>query len=443
VNETGILRAGSGRSARGGPKHTRKNAAAPERRLLLVTAVSGAGMLIAVVVSLINDRLFHLSYPSNTFVFVAHDRFADGMNTISYVRSGDPYASVNMVYFPFTNAVVWPFTWGSDHAGVVALTAVLVTVTAVLVMWGTSHLTTLPRRLIATVVLLASYPIVFTIDRSNVEVLVFVFVAAFGVAMAKRRPGLAAAAISGAIAMKLTPLVFAGVFLRKGQRKWLGLTAVLVAVETFVGLVMLRPPVITSIRELKNDLAYYNRLYVVDDSGYHFGHSLLGGVKGIATQIAGESGRDWVGHTFGSSATALSIVALAAVALLIGFTRRPLWWKVTVATASLLLFTPVSADYRLIHLFVPLALFVGAQDRIPRDRLIAVVFGLLLVPKTFDWSFGNFSWELGITVSNIASATLLAALLVLTLLARPEPPLAQHPPEGSQPLRLPDPDPVG
>jgi hypothetical protein len=400
-------------------------------------------MAVAGTVAYVNGAVFKLRYPSNTFVFQVTDRFADGINTISYVRSGNPYGNPNMVYFPFTNAVVWPFTLVDRNAGVLCLLAVLIAVSAVLMLWGTQRLTTWSARLTATAILLASYPIVFTVDRANVEILVYLFIAAFGLALAVRRPAIAAVAISGAIAMKLTPLVFAGVFLKKGQRRWLGVIIALVAVETIVGLVMLRPSISTSITELKQALSYYNRVFVQGDAGYHFGSSLLGGAKGVVTVFGGVSARRSFGHTFGPIATGLSIVGLGAVAVLIGLVARPLWWKLTVATLSLLLLTPVSADYRLIHLFVPLAVFLAERDAIPRERLIAIGFGLLLVPKTFDWSFGNAWREFGITVSNIASAGVLIALLIVVLLCKPANSAAEHPPSGAQALDAAAPDPVG
>jgi hypothetical protein len=400
-------------------------------------------MAVAVSVAFINGALFKLHYPDNSFVFKASDRFADGFNTIRYVHSGNPYANPNMVYFPFTNVVVWPFTLPDKNGGVLCLLAVLIAVTVVLMLWGTRRLTSWSARLTATAVLLASYPIVFTVDRANVEILVYFFIAAFGVAMAVRRPAIAAVAISGAIAMKLTPLVFAGVFLKKGLRRWLGLIAGFVAVETFMGLVMLRPSISTSITELKKALSYYNRVFVDGDAGYHFGSSLLGGAKGIVTLFAGKPGRISFGHTFGPVATGVSILGLAAVAVLIGLISRPLWWKLTVATLSLLLLTPVSADYRLIHLFVPLAVFLADRDAIPRERLIAIGFGFLLVPKTFDWSFGNAWRDFGITVSNIANAGLLIALLVVVLLCKPTNTTAEHPPSGAEALDASAPDPVG
>jgi hypothetical protein len=57
---------------------------------------------------------------------------------------------------------------------------------------------------------------------------------------------------------------------------------------------------------------------------------------------------------------------------------------VALLTFTMLVFPQVSFDYKLLHLLLPVGLFLAAPTG-QRDTFYAVCLGLLLVPKAYGW----------------------------------------------------------
>jgi hypothetical protein len=67
------------------------------------------------------------------------------------------------------------------------------------------------------------------------------------------------------------------------------------------------------------------------------------------------------------------------------FLRCPLvrWKQVMLLTLMMILFPPISGDYKLLFLFLPFLLFVIAEVKDPRDYLYTILFSLLFIPKNY------------------------------------------------------------
>jgi hypothetical protein len=79
------------------------------------------------------------------------------------------------------------------------------------------------------------------------------------------------------------------------------------------------------------------------------------------------------------------IVAVLFVGLLIYlfFVEKVIWKKVAILTLSLFAFPFVTADYRLIHIFIPMWLFINNETKSKFDPLYAIMFGLMLIPNKY------------------------------------------------------------
>ena len=92
------------------------------------------------------------------------------------------------------------------------------------------------------------------------------------------------------------------------------------------------------------------------------------------------------------------VVAMAifsAVAAYVLFIERELWKQITVLTIAMLILPQFSADYRLIYIFIPLLIYINIDKRPHLDIAYLIVFGLLLIPKSYFFltkivsNFGN------------------------------------------------------
>ena len=97
--------------------------------------------------------------------------------------------------------------------------------------------------------------------------------------------------------------------------------------------------------------------------------------------------------------------------------RYPIWARVTIVTAVMLLASPVTGSYRCLFLLIPIALWISvcSDGGIPRTRnlknyAVAVLFGVALAPKSL--------WGVDLPfVLSLTSETLLMPIALLLLVA--------------------------
>ena len=79
----------------------------------------------------------------------------------------------------------------------------------------------------------------------------------------------------------------------------------------------------------------------------------------------------------------IALVVFGFVAIYIIYKEDVFWKRVALLTISTILLPQVSFDYKLIHLFIPLMLFINYSKSSKFDIPYAVMFGLLLIPKDY------------------------------------------------------------
>jgi hypothetical protein len=117
---------------------------------------------------------------------------------------------------------------------------------------------------------------------------------------------------------------------------------------------------------------------VIGDGGLMFGNSLWGVGKAAFHSL--------LPATIARMQLPYLLVSFAAFALLVFYAIRyekTLWKKVTLLAFALILLPFVSADYRLLHVFFPLFMFINSNERGRYATFYAVIFALLLIPKDY------------------------------------------------------------
>jgi hypothetical protein len=76
------------------------------------------------------------------------------------------------------------------------------------------------------------------------------------------------------------------------------------------------------------------------------------------------------------------IAGAALIYYLFSF-EKELWRKVALLALAMILLPQVSPDYKLMHVFIPLFLFINKPAAQRRDVLYTILFALLLIPKSY------------------------------------------------------------
>jgi hypothetical protein len=217
------------------------------------------------------------------------------------------------------------------------------------------------------ILLFFTFPVLFSLSTANFEMFVFIFLSLFIYFYQKKRIVPAILFLSLAIAMKGYPAVFVLLLISEKQYKEILYTILLVMILTLIPMVLLGDG-------FQDNLA----------SGVHLMNLNLSLLFVIYSIIG------------------LVVILIVTYSLIFG--SLCFWEKVMILTLIMCLFPPISMDYKLIHLFIPLFLFINFKTD-PKgsneenrtgylfskpifDYIIVISFSLLLVPKNYRLFFG-------------------------------------------------------
>lgn len=379
-------------------------------KIQLISLILIAGFVFSMTVIYLMSTHFHRAYPDNTFLFDPRDQFHDETNLAS-IRH-DPYRSMKVYgnLLPLFYLFLGVVNAAGMRAGLaVYLAAFLAFFFAY--AWrnlrGDTRTETLTNCLVFSFL---TYPFLFCLDRANPEMYEFILLACFVVYYQRKEVLKASAALSVAANFKPFPLFF--LLLYAGDRRWrdmavcLGMSALLLV----AALLAFGPDVATNVRDLLLILRHYNDAFVVGDAGLSFGGSLFGLLK-VFYYLAARHHRDvHVVREMLSGYLAFTVLAFLAVAAFIALVEKSYWKRIALIVLAMNLLPPVSADYKLLDLFIPLFLFLNAGAGGRGDRAYCILFALLLVPKNFYPLHGSL-----ISVSVVLNPLLMSAFAALIL----------------------------
>jgi hypothetical protein len=88
------------------------------------------------------------------------------------------------------------------------------------------------------------------------------------------------------------------------------------------------------------------------------------------------------------------------------------WQQVALLVCAMNLLPFVSADYKLLYLFLPLFLFINEPDAGRLDKIYCLLFGLLLVPKAYGHLVKLPEAHWGILINPLLMVCLVVAIIL-------------------------------
>jgi len=349
------------------------------RKSNLVLIIVLAGFILSVVYHTVMAKVFGYDYyPYNTFLFWPEDRFNDFFNHFYTAKHLNPYYPPNLftVYFPFTYFCVYLLTFLPAKVAFALLFGIFICSFAYYVFRNLPASDYLGRISGVIILTFLSYPILFTVDRGNLEILVFLFLLLFVNYYQKGDNVKSVIFLSLAIAMKLYPGVFVVLFCADKKYKNIIYTGVLVLALSVFSAAVLEGGVQASLQGLQNNLGLFKEAYMRSVMGLHFNTSLYGAITILGKKF-----------TFLSIVikyyTVLALIAFALISLFIVLKEKEFWKRVSLLVFMMLLLPQVTFDYKMIHLYIALMLFLNSHKQSQHDMLYAMLFGLILIPKDY------------------------------------------------------------
>lgn len=374
-------------------------------KVRIIGMIVVAGFAVATMFHYVAGHYFGCPFPLSTFLFRPEIQFTDFLQIYADLESRDPYNPQRIAgpcqYPPFVFLLMSPATLLGAKG---ALFAYCIGVLSFLWLfsWHCLRGCEFTVRLQGTIILtLVTYPVLFLLDRANFEGVLFVLLALFVVAYQKKRYNVATVFLAMATAMKIIPGVLVIIFFV--ERKWKNAiaTILLVGAFTIAGCLWLKGDLVTTLRQYTACFGTWDREMMSYDSTSAFTSTLYNFL------------RVTLGYTDAVECARLySVYRLICFSVLVGLVgcflcyERSFRRKISLLILAILLLPPMNYDYRLILLYIPLALYFSEGPG-PLDAMYAVIFALLLVPKAY---FNIRSW---ISISVVINPLLLLGLATL------------------------------
>lgn len=384
-----------------------------KEKISIVFIIVILGFGLSVIYHYILGAYLGYGFPYNTFLFNPADKFADFTNIVRMAKNLNPYYSGSWpLYFPFGFISAFLLSLIPVKISLVAFFLLFISIFVVYFLHQKPSQIELFK---GVTIVLFSYPFLFCFDRANFEMLVFLFVVLFVFYLRKDKMIISSIFLSFAISIKLFPAVFLILFFSKKNYKYLILILVACIVETILSLYMVKGSPISNINDLIFWLGKYRESYIIGNGGLGFGHSIFGIVKTIlfvSDKLLNLS-YGYIIKTY--SSTILNIYMLFCVGSFIFICKLILenelifWKKIAILVLVMNLFPYVSADYKLIYLFIPLHFFINNKKHDEDDKIFSILFGLLLIPKSWLWMLGAVN--IGVIINPVLMVIMLALIL--------------------------------
>lgn len=382
-----------------------------ETRVWLVSGIVLAGLLGALAFHYAQRVYRHKSFPHTTFLYNPTAAGSDFSKLAEPTSRWDPYESELSVYPPLTYVPLYPFALMPGRTGLFLFSCLFV----VGVLWFVSYqLRFLPRwpRLCAALMIgLCNYAVLFCLDRGNVEA--FVFLALGGFFLCYRADEnskvsrLSMLFLASAIAMKIYPAVYLVLLFARRQYRAIAETLLIALTLTLLAAALLPDGVSDSLVALKVHLENFRAEYVTDIKGLQYNSSYWGLLKFLI--LPRGDYREPLQNALLLPYIIASLALFAALSIYIWRVERTYWKQVTILTCTMLLLPHVSFDYRLIHLLLPVGLFLASNTPDRFGSLYGALWGALLIPKAYVFLVGFVS--IGCVINPLIMTVLLGLIV--------------------------------
>ncbi len=349
-----------------------------------------------------------------SFLFYEDDRFMDYFSTIEICDK--VYAGIGQArnYFPFAYIVLKVIGFLIQKPDLSYFITFAFTCVFIIIFYRILLKKEKITKFLAMILItFLSYPIMFEFDRANIEYLVLLFLMLFFIFYKKEKYKIAAVLLSFPICMKLYPAVFILLFLNKKRFKEFFLcifSCIVVMISSYFllgGRIRWIPIAMFNFKMFTMD-------YALKGLGVQFGHSIWSGMNYLSLITNGKV----MGNTYMTIYTIIILIIALILAIYVIFIEKKEWKAITILTIMMITFPHVSFDYTLIHMYIPIVLFIAAKDTKKWENIVySILFALTIIPMNwFQVFFNNYvTLNVGLIIRPIILISIILIMVITKL----------------------------
>ena len=353
--------------------------------LYTICSIVALGLLFSVIYHYYLAHQGKNIYPFNTFLFKPIDRYKDFYNIYTASAELNPYSYYFSNYFPFAFFVMHLFTLITAQNSFILFIGSFM---AFLIyhFYRNVLLDKIPQRAIATIILSCmTYPVIFVIDRGNIEVWLLMSLVLFIYFYSKGKDIISIIFLSMAIAFKAYPILFCLIFLIDRKFLLIVYTGLITAFMTLFSAGMLEGGVADSFSGLATIFANGKSVLYGGTQALQHSTSLFVPLKLFyySRLIQMSNPPLLYEDIFNKYYLFVSVFIFVVTAFILVRYKLTLWKKTGLIVMLFVLLPQISYDYKLLDMLIPLALFIRSEEESPLNSVYAIIFGLLMIPKDY------------------------------------------------------------
>jgi Glycosyltransferase family 87 len=417
INSSKTLKIGDLRSfllPRSGAGSNLQNPDIETRRTIYCTVVA-YGFVASVLWHFMAGMFYGVPTPWNSFLPAPISRFSDFYQIHSdWVRFHFGGVAYGLLYFPSTYLLVDPFTFfPTAYVAVAVFLAICCTFFAwysYISLKSDNGWATARDMLLGCFL---SYPFIFLVHTANLEFFVAMFVALFFFFYQRQQFRVAGFFLAFAISMKLMPGVF--LVLLVSDRRYRMILSILawITLLSLASLLIFEGGIRDGLSSYLSNFNQSQRMYfdlmVMRGDGNNFGHSLLNGARVLFPGAFPDMSPVLMPYA------AFAAITFSIVSYLVVMRETEFWRKICLLTLCLDLLPYTSTDYKLIYPVLAAYLFINKRAAEPSDPYVAILFGLIVIPKGY-FTIGSIAYK---TVGIAATPALMTVLLAWLIFTSP------------------------
>ena len=391
-------------------------------RMATAAVLVTCGTWAAVVYHFVMAQYVGREYPWSTFLYNPSDHFADYYNVYEQARAFHPGESAVVVYSPLLHALMTVLTLIPPGVGLGLIVASFLAAMFGMLWFvaGRGVRDPVSRLQQVLVLTLFAYPVLFAIDRGNLEMVVFVLLAAFFYLYCCRHSRWAWVPLALAISAKYywaTLLVLPLLDKRYREALFAAIAAVFFGLASTVLVVAISGYTLGGFfSAMRHSLAGYGEwrgsvFYV------HHAHGLWGVVmllnRAVNHLLTRQQYLDKWYLVLMAAVFVLVVVRLARG----GFDA---WEKAAVLVICAILMPYENADYTLVQWMLVFTLFAAADPPGWRGGVITILFAVTMVP--FAYYYFPIVGRPDVGISTLVYPAALVAIGILVLMRPPDAP---------------------
>lgn len=387
-----------------------------QNKLHLLALIVLIGLSASILYHYIQSQYLNKPYPYTTFLSLPNVRFTDFFVVVEEARYLNPYLGQKSGQYPFLSLTGFFFSlFPSSYAYYVyfLLISASLILFSLLFLWNKKDIPTLTSILIAVFL---SYPFLFAMDRGNFESLLLIYLLGFAYFYQKKRFIVSSIFLALATALKLYPVIFFALFIPEKKLRELFVGAITTALLTILSLACFKGGFIANLTyilsgaNVSNNEMFTSFASLQPNALVQRGVSLYALIKILNTQT-GVLSAFWVTN-LPRVYTIVMAVLIIPITGYIFYIEKEFWKRTAILVFVALLFPQISGEYKLLHIFVPLFLFLSSDKSSRYDILYIILFALLLIPKDYYYFPYVMSDMKEVDISNSLVVNIAAMLLL-------------------------------